>query len=490
MPQKITPYSTNNPRRIIMRVGLITFSLLVLIALGCSSEKHLPPNILFISVDDLRPELGCYGVSQIITPNMDRLAKEGAVFLNSYANVPVCGASRASLLTGLRPAGKVTLRGYKCRSDASAAEFKTLPEYLKQNGYYTISNGKMMHVQDDTPQAWSEPAWRASTNRDASIHFYNTYDDWVNPNSGNYLKPFGKKEVGPFYESADVADEAYHDGQVCIKTIDDIKRLAKSDKPFFLACGFWRPHLPFNAPKNYWELYDRDKINLANNRFKPKNLTNLHSSQELLNQYAANEGFPTDENFHRLSKHAYYASVSYIDALVGKLMQALKENGLEENTIVVLWGDHGFHLGEHNLWGKHNMMNVSLKAPLLIKYPGKAGLRLTQLTDFIDIYPTLCEMVNLPIPEHCEGKSLQNIIENPTMEHKDALFMAYGNKYSIKTKQYLYTAQMTKDSSFTKIMLFDHKRDPQENINVLANPDYKSVVDQLHKKLYSTLFEK
>ncbi len=472
-------------------VILILIGFFVLVSCLMKASKPKSPNILFISVDDLRPELGVYGVEDIKTPNMDKLASEGAIFLNSYANVPICGASRASMLTGLRPAGKVTLRGASCRSDKSAEGYATFPEYLKQNGYHTISNGKVMHIQEDSPQAWSEPAWRASTNKIAGIHYYNDYNDWVNPESGENLKIYkGKREgpVGPFYEITNVEDEAYHDGQICNKTIQDLKRLSKTVKPFFLACGFWRPHLPFNAPKEYWDLYDRDSINLADNRFKPENLEWIKSSQELPQQYARTEGFPDDENFHKLAKHAYYASVSYIDALVGKLMKSLEETGLAKNTIVVLWGDHGFHLGEHNLWGKHNMMDRSLRAPLLFKYPGKSGLRLTQLVDFIDIYPTLCEMTGLPVPAHCEGESLKKIIENPTAEHKESLYMNFGTLYSVKTKEFLYTERITEENDVKKIMLFDHKKDPNENRNVVGSPEYQDAVDKLSKQLQNAFF--
>ncbi len=316
------------------------------------------PNVLFISIDDLRPELGCYGAKQIKTPHLDKLAADGSVFLNAYSNVATCGASRASLMTSLRPITGKRFTSYKSRADEDAKGIVTLPEYFRQHGYYTISNGKMLHVQDDSPQAWTEPAWRAgsNTNREASYHWYNIFHDWVDPSSKDLV--VGKK--GPFYESADVPDNAYHDGQVCDKTIADLKRLAKMKEPFFLACGFWRPHLPFNAPKKYWDLYDREKIALAENRFRPKNAPkSLRGSTELSGQYSATQGFPKDEDFHRLARHGYYACVSYIDAQVGKILESLVELGLYQNTIVVIWGDHGFHLGEHNFWGKHNTMNHS-----------------------------------------------------------------------------------------------------------------------------------
>jgi len=439
------------------------------------------PNVLFIAIDDLRPELGCYGAKQIITPSIDKLAADGTVFMNSYCNVAVCGASRASLLTGMRPIPGKRFKGWNSRADLEAPGIVTLPEYFKQHGYYTISNGKVMHVQDDSPQAWDEPAWRSNANRGAGHHWYNIYHDWLNPASESLAdKSNPKKAKGPFWEAADVPDNAYHDGQISDKAINDLKRLAKQEKPFFLACGFWRPHLPFNAPKKYWDLYDRKEIAIADNRFRPKNAPKaLRSSGELKNAYTVHQGFPENEDFHRLARHGYFASVSYIDAQVGKIIQSLVELGLYENTIVVVWGDHGFHLGEHNFWGKHNTMDRSVRAPLIIRHPGNKKQHLEHIVEFVDIYPSLCDLASLPVPKHCEGKIMKPIMNDPSEIHKEAVFPSMGSAYAVKTKNFLYTEW----GMNSQRMFFDHSRDPQENVNVAELAEYQEEVERHHKLL-------
>jgi iduronate 2-sulfatase len=437
------------------------------------------PNILFIAVDDLRPELGCYGVGQIRTPHIDSLAAGGTMFRNAYCNAAVCGASRASLLTGLRPIPGQRFTAWNARADQDVPGIDTLPEFLRQHGYHTVSNGKVMHVQGDSPQAWTEPAWRSDANSGAGIHYYNIYDDWVDPASA----ALASNGYGPFYEAAEVADGDYHDGQLCDKTIADLTRLAQNNQPFFLACGFWRPHLPFNAPKAYWDLYDRQALTLPSNRFRPANVpTALAGSGELPGQYTAYTGYPDDEAFQRLARHGYYASVSYIDAQVGRLLATLEALGLDDNTIVVLWGDHGYHLGEHNFWGKHNTLDRSVRVPLIIRRPGNpVGVR-DQLVEFVDVYPTLCDLASIPVPAHCEGKSLVPILNNPTAAHKEAVFTSYGSAYAVKTDRFLYTEY----SSGGARMMFDHQIDPQENTNVSEQTGYQQNLTR-HQQLLNDL---
>jgi len=441
------------------------------------------PNILFIAIDDLRPELGCYGAEQIKTPNLDTLAEGGSLFLNAYSNISVCGASRASLMTSLRAIPRKRFTSYYSRADEDAQGIVTLPEHFKQFGYHTVSNGKILHVREDSPQAWSEAAWRTYKNNGHEPQIYNKYDMWLDSGSASLVNKSGR---GPFYEAADVADNAYYDGRVCDKTIKDLKRLAKGDQPFFLACGFWRPHLPFNAPKKYWDLYDRDKIVIADNRMRPKDAPKgLKGSNELMGQYSANEGCPDDEAFHRLARHGYFACVSYIDAQVGKIMKTLEDLGLNENTIVIVWGDHGFQLGEHNLWGKHNTMDRSLRAPLIIRQPGKEAQRLDQIVEFVDIYPTLCDLASLPIPAHCEGKSIKPVMDDPSAIHKEAVFSTFGAVYAVKTQNFLYSQWLAGPPSR---MLYDHQKDPQENVNVAELAEYSEEVER-HHKLFEELRE-
>jgi iduronate 2-sulfatase len=292
-----------------------------------AQEVQVRPNVLFISIDDLRPELGCYGQSQILSPNIDRLAAEGMLFSRTYCQAPVCGASRASLLTGLRPTA-TRFKTFKTYAQTDAPGAVSLPESFKMAGYYTISNGKIFHKQDDMEaQSWSEPAWRPDI----------LGRKFLDPKSKKLTKMLsaGRKR-GPFFEAADVPDNAYYDGQVAEKTLADLARLKKMDKPFFLACGFVRPHLPLYAPKKYWDLYEHDKISAAKNCYAPNDAPlSLSGSGEIHDFGHRGLTFYSTE-FHRSARHAYYACVSYVDAQVGMILQALDDLELRENTIVVL----------------------------------------------------------------------------------------------------------------------------------------------------------
>lgn len=458
----------------------ITLSLItVLFLLSSCKEAEQQPNILFIAVDDLRTELGCYGADEIITPNIDKIADDGTVFLNAYCNAAVCGASRASLMTGIYPIPNKRFVNYLARADKEMPGVTTLAEHLKAEGYHTISNGKIFHHLDDSPQSWSEPAWRPD-----SIKGVITNDDlvWHNPHANELHDNLEKR--GPFYDEADVPDNAYADGLITDKTIEDLSRLSQMDKPFFLAYGLIKPHLPFNAPKKYWDMYNREEISLADNRYKPHNAPKaLNTSTELISQYSAHEGFPDEEGFHRLARHGYYASVSYIDAQIGKVMDHLEALGLAENTIIVLWGDHGWHLGEHNFWGKHNTLDNAVKVPLIIKVPGQKKAYRTQLVEFVDLYPTICELSNTSIPEHCQGRSMLPVLKSPDAPHKSVVFPGFRHLSAVKTKDFLYTQWYEKDWTFeTPIrarMMYDHHTDKDENNNISEDPQYAEKVDEL-----------
>lgn len=446
-------------------------------------------NILLIIVDDLRPELGCYGNEHMNTPNVDRLASEGTVFDRAYCNVPVCMPSRVSMLTSLRAdrtMGRTKLLG---------RPFITLPRYLKDHGYTTISNGKVFHFIEDREEDWSEPPWRSVPIYHGEVRWatYNNYGLWQNEESGKLINP--ETGFGPFFDSANVPDDAYQDGKVANKTIADLQRLSQLEKPFFLACGFWRPHLPFNAPKKYWDLYDPEKLALADNRFRPDNMSELCQNSTEMFEYAGIEGFPDDEAFHRKALHGYYASVSYVDAQVGRVLAALKTNGLDENTIVVLIGDHGWHLGEHNFWGKHNTLKNSLQAPLIVHAPGhQGGNHTSALVEYLDVYPTIVELAGLPIPDHVEGRSLTPLLANPGTKWKDALYFFWNDKQqengkvklvdaiAIKTDRFLYT-EWHQDNEVIDRMLFDHENDPDENQNIAEDPGRQSIVKDLSKKI-------
>lgn len=435
------------------------------------------PNILFIVVDDLRPQLGCYGFESMVTPCIDRLAARGALFERAYCNVPVCGPSRVSVLSGVRP----NSNQWRC-SDLKS-DFITLPALFRRHGYHALSNGKVLHHLGDRREDWSEPPWRSAEIYHGKEDWarYNTYGVWQDKRSAEKVNANSKR--GPYCEAADVPDSAYQDGQVADRTIADLARMKATGKPFFLACGFWRPHLPFNAPRKYWDLYRREEIEPAPNRFRPSGLPAPCVTSREIDGYALTGKRKSEEAFHREARHAYFACVSYVDAQVGRVMQALDDLGLAGNTIVVLWGDHGWNLGEHDFWGKHNTLHNSLHAPLIFAAPGVApGNRTRRLAEFVDIYPTLCELAGIPVPGHVQGDSLVPLLHDAEREWKPAVFSRWSGCNAVKTDRYLYT-EWRKKGKVAFRMLFDHEHDPMENRNIAGDPAAAAVVQRMSRLL-------
>lgn len=433
-------------------------------------------NILFIAVDDLRAQLGCYGDTEIHSPNIDRLAKRGVRFDRAYCNVPRCGASRASVITGIRAPADI----WNCYE--IPLNFVTLPAWMSKHGYHSISNGKVLHYIKDRRHDWDE-LWRS-----AEVYYgeedwgkYNTYGIWQNPASAEHVNPASLR--GPYCESADVPDDAYQDGKVAAKTIDDLRRLKQNGQPFFLACGFWRPHLPFNAPKKYWDLYNREEIELADNYYPPRFNPRQNVSAKEFDRYARTAGdLKATREFQAEARHAYYACVSYIDAQIGKIITQLDELGLADNTIVVLWSDHGFLLGEHSFWGKQNTLHESLRVPLIISGPGlPEGAATKALVELVDLYPTLCDLVGLPRPGHLHGTSFAPILKNPGSPGRPAAFSRFSGCEAVKTARYLYTEWVDEAGRITP-MLFDHLNDPGENENI-ANREESAAIVEHHSLL-------
>jgi len=435
------------------------------------------PNVLFIAVDDLRPQLGCYGHDQMISPHIDRLASGGVLFNRCYCQSPVCGASRASLLSGIRPTRDRSFKGYLHHADKDWGGPLSLPKHFRNHGYYTLSNGKVYHHRDDGAGSWSEPAWRPK-------------GDWV---GRGYLRQEnrqiarGGKGLGPAYECADVADDAYPDGAVANKAISDLQRLKKLDEPFFLAVGFLKPHLPFNAPKKYWDLYDADEIRLADNPYRPKDAPDaaIHNWGELRAYHGIPRKGPLSEEMARTLIHGYYACTSYTDAQIGRVLGELDRLGLRDNTIVVLWGDHGWNLGEHTLWCKHCHFQTSLVAPLIVSVPGTKGrLKTDGLTEFVDIYPSLCELADLPLPEHIEGRSFVPLLKDPKRSGKKAIYSRFHNGQSVRTDRYCYTEWSRNDGKVYARMLYDQKLDPRENVNISERTENAELVKELSGMLH------
>jgi iduronate 2-sulfatase len=431
-------------------------------------------NVLFIAIDDLRPQLGCYGHKQMISPNIDRLASGGVTFLRSYCQVPVCGASRASLLTGVRPT-KDRFLGYDTWAEKDLPGALSVAKHFKLNGYYTISNGKVFHHKNDCRDGWSETPWRPKGN-------------WLNYLLEENIKLVDQdsNQRGPAYESADVADNKYFDGMIADKGISDLRRLKAINKPFFLALGFLKPHLPFNAPKKYWDMYKRQEIDLADNPFRPKGAPDaaLHNWGELRAYHGIPVKGPLPDELARTLVHGYYACVSYTDAQIGKVLAELERLGLQDDTVVILWGDHGWNLGEHGLWCKHCNFETSLHSPLIVRGPGiTAGVKTDALTEYLDIYPSLCELCDLPLPGHLQGRSFVPLLSNPNLPWKKAVFSRYIRGDSVKTDRYRYTEWRRKNGKIYARMLYNHSIDLVENVNVSELPENKEVVNPLSNML-------
>jgi arylsulfatase A-like enzyme len=470
--------------------GLILTALLYFSLWGYAGKK--PKNVLFIAVDDLRPELGCYGDKHIISPNLDKLASKGRVFNNHFVQVPTCGASRYCLLTGTRPSDRGSLS-----NNAIVAKISNLPEvespesfihHFRRNGYHTAGIGKISHSADglvygytdqpstkrELPHSWDELHFNPGKWETGWNAFFG-YSDGENRQSR-------KRKVKP-YECEDVGDEGYPDGLTAKLASEKLKELSANQKPFFLAVGFFKPHLPFNSPKKYWDLYKRDEIPLSPNSYLPEGVSNssLHRSGEF-NGYKQGEekadiGKPFSREYERKVRHAYFACISYIDAQIGKIIDALEESGAAENTVIVIWGDHGWHLGDNTVWGKHTIFDRSLRSTLIVKDPGmkKKGIAANGVVETIDIYPTLTELCGLPLPKGVEGKSFVPLLNNPSEKGKPAAYGYFRGGITMFDGKHRLTRYYRNEEPH--IELYDHTNDPLETKNIAD--EKPGIVNQL-----------
>ena len=439
------------------------------------------PNVLFIAVDDLRPELRCYGAAHIHSPNIDRLAKRSTLFERAYCMVPTCGASRSALMTGLRPAHNRFVN-FLARADEDAPHVDGLHTHFKKNGYHTVSLGKVFHHVSDSAHGWAEAQWRAGG---MTQHLPENRRIQRNK-TGSGTKP---GRAAP-YENADVPYNAYPDGRLAEHAVETMGRLAKRKEPFFLAVGFYKPHLPFNAPKKYWDMYPEDTIKLpANYRKKPTDAPDgaVHNSGELRAYHGVPRRGPVSDEMACNLIRGYYACVSYTDASVGKLLDGLDRLGLADNTIIVLWGDHGWNLGDHTMWCKHSCFESSLRVPLLVAAPGqKLNRRSRRLVELIDLYPTLCDLAGLAKPGHLQGQSLVPLLKNPEAKWKPHAISRYRSGDTIRTDRYRYT-QYTRDGQALGQMLYDHKTDPNENTNIANQTTQAKRTKNLAKRLQANM---
>ena len=453
--------------------------------------KGKKKNVVFIAVDDMRTQLGCYGKTSVKSPNIDKLAANGMVFKRAYSQQAICSPSRISLLTGMY-CETTKIYGLLNRKKDKLPDIPSIPKHFRDNGYETISSGKIYHHGDDDPVAWSVPAFRPMKGSGYVTEESKAIVSLWSSNSNTGTK-------GPVTEAADVADNAYSDGKTTDFAIEQIRRL--KDKPFFVALGLRKPHLPFTAPKKYWDMYNPDDFKLVDNPYPPENATEftMNNFGELRNYWQMPKGKePVDNELARHLIHGYHACVSFIDAQVGRVLDELETLGLKENTIVVLWGDHGWKLGEHGSWCKHTAFEIDAKVPLIIFDPDMKtkGQTTEALTELVDIYPTLCDLAGLDKPAHLEGLSFTPLMNNPGLDWKSAAFSIWVQKkfrydediqvigYTMKTDNYRYTEwRHTKSGEVRGRELYDHIKDPDENVNVIDDLAYADIVIKLDAKM-------
>lgn len=522
-------------------VSLMAVAVALLLSTGCSAQKKAAKkkttpveiktaavtkkyNVLFIAVDDLKPDIGSFGFAETKTPNIDKLSQSSTVFTKAYCQQAVCGPTRASLLTGVRP-DKTQVWDLQTPIRDKNPNIVTLPQFFKSNGYQTIGMGKIFDPRSvdksSDELSWSVPYKKkfplAKGYENLAFETYQAADKKEMEQKG--IKMGGgedaKSEAKTSTECLDVPDDAYMDGAMANYAVEQINGLKTATTPFFLAVGFKKPHLPFVAPKKYWDLYDRSKVSLAAWQQPSINGPEIayHNSGEMrsfndivpVGGGAKKDLLKIDEAKQRELIHGYYACISYIDAQIGKLVEALKANGLDKNTIIVIWGDHGWHLGDHSLWNKHSNFEQATRAPILFSVPGLTnGKEYTQPAEFVDIYPTLCELNGLPVAAYLDGKSLVPALKNNTVIIKDYAISQYPRGagkgarefmgYSLRNNQYRFTewvgnhfntAKQFSAADIVGLELYDLINDPNETTNLASDPKMKKIVDELSVKLHA-----
>lgn len=517
-----------------------------LLAMTGSSYAADKPNILFIAVDDMRPVLGTYGVNVVHSPNLDRLATTGIRFDRAYCQYAICGPTRASLLTGLRP-DTLKIDDIDTFFRSTVPDIITLPQYFKQHGYETVYVGKVFHPgQEDNANSWT----RHIPVPGESGPEYKLPESLaiIKQRRADGIAKYGKQSklegltAGPAWEAADAPDSSYMDGQVADGAITALREL-KKDQPFFLGVGFHKPHLPFVAPKKNFDLYDPATLPLTDTPNPPSFAPNLarHSSFELRTRCGVPESGPIDDATQRKLLQAYYACVSFVDAQIGRVLDELDKEGLRDNTIIVVWGDHGWHLGEYGIWGKATDYEVATRVPLIVCAPQATahGQGSKALVEFVDIYPTLCELAGLQVPPQLPGRSFVPLLSHPDLPWKEAAFSQFptpalrewaarplttemrqtffgpliaqveqklrqenGDRYnqdifenyvmgySMRTDRYrltIWVDRRTPEEKPYAIELYDHEIDPRESVNVAGTQENAALVENLRQQLLAAL---
>lgn len=441
----------------------------------CKQESNKKQNILYIIVDDLRTELNCYGANDVVSPNIDALAAQGTLFSRAYCNIPVSGASRACIMTGTRPT-RNTFSDFDAVAEVEKPEATTLNDYFKSQGYTTIALGKVFHNPQDHAASWDR------MEKSSFLRYLSPLNKEIEK------KKTGKR--GYAYECTDTSDDLHSDGETAVKAMAQLDELHRTGKPFFLALGFLRPHLPFIAPKKYWDMYDYNQITVPDNYVMPGDhgipAAVFHRWGEMRKYTGIPESGALPIDSARVLIHGYRASVSFVDAQIGRVMAKLKALGLDRNTAVVLVGDHGWNLGEHGMWCKHTVFETSLHAPLIIADPAAKikGSRNDQVVEFVDIYPTICDMSRLEKPAHLEGESLLPLLNSSKAQSKGYAVSRWDQGFTlVTTDQLFYTEWWDAEDRVINRLLFDHRIDAHENKNLVDDPRYASRLKELSAQL-------
>jgi iduronate 2-sulfatase len=479
------------------------FAILLFTLLANPNAFADKPNILFIAVDDMRPDLGCYGNKIIRTPNIDRIAARGIVFNKAYCQQAVCSPSRTAIMTSLRP-DVTKVWDLDTHFRVAQPNCITLPEHFKANGYHCAALSKIYHSGFEDGRSWSEPHWYP---RGRSVDTDKV--DWTKKIVTNHnvdVEEFSKllpadptnnkAKRGPSFEVSPKLDDELPDGATAAEAVKRIAGLKAKKEPFFLAVGFLKPHLPFVAPKKYWDLYDPDTIPVPKTDKLPDGCPTFvgHNNGELHGYPGVPKEDPIPVDFAKTLRHGYYACISYTDAQIGRLLDALDKEGLADNTIIVLWGDHGWQLGDHGLWHKHTNFEIATRAPLLISVPGSktAGRKCEAPVEFVDVYPTLAEVCGLSIPRGLGGQSLKALLDNPSAPSTDVAISQYPKRapegqvmgYSIRNDRWRGTFWRERNGSkIVATELYDEQNDPNETVNLADKPEHKGVLETLSKHL-------
>lgn len=474
--------------KILKRIAFVLCGLwLVGIMYSCQTKEveKSKPNVLLLCIDDLRPELNSFGAKHIKSPNIDRLAEAGVSFHRHYVNAPSCGPSRCTMLTGrYGAAGNEALfkRAEKLHENPESVP-PSMPEWFRNNGYTTVSVGKVSH----NPGGRGGEDW----NDDSILEVPNAWDkhlmpvgEWEHPRGAMHGLAHGeirvKADEMDLFQSAEGDESIYPDGGIAKEGLKQLRSLASNkEKPFFLAIGLIKPHLPFGAPKKYYDLYDGVKFPPISHSIQPKGRTTWHKSGEFMKYNRWGKDPREDEVFAEDVRRHYAACVSYSDYHVGQILAELKRTGADKNTIVVLWGDHGWHLGEHAIWGKHSLFEEALRSPLIVYYPGmkQQGARSKAVVETLDVFPTLCDLTGIQKPDFVQGVSLQPIIDNPESEGHTAV--AY-TKWATTIRTAIHRMTLHKDGF---VELYDHTSPEGETKNIAKeNPDLVKELTRLIKQ--------